>query len=72
MKYRLSKPARRLHCDACVLVKKTIEATSADLPANEACGAALGKPIDNSDNANSIVLLLGHGPFRFFAGGDLT
>lgn len=27
---------------------------------------------DNSDNARSIALLLSYGPFKFFAGGDIT
>lgn len=52
--------------------QKTIDPPSADAPTNPACGEALGRPVDNTDNANSIVLLLGFGPFRLFCGGDLT
>jgi beta-lactamase superfamily II metal-dependent hydrolase len=36
------------------------------------CAAATDKPVDTSDNANSVVMLLEQGPFRMFLGGDLT
>lgn len=36
------------------------------------CETISDKAVDQSDNANSVVLVMDYGPFRFFNGGDLT
>lgn len=40
--------------------------------ANQCCAANIEKPVDNSDNANSVVTLLQFGDFDFLDTGDLT
>jgi beta-lactamase superfamily II metal-dependent hydrolase len=41
-------------------------------PNQSNCQNLTQQPVDTSDNANSIVMLLEDGPFRMFLGGDLT
>jgi competence protein ComEC len=41
-------------------------------PGPDGCEKHPAKPVDTSDNANSIAVRLDYGEFRFFSGGDLT
>jgi competence protein ComEC len=55
----------------CLGARQKFIATT-DGTANECCAANVAKPVDNSDNANSVVTLLSYGDFDFLNTGDLT
>ncbi|HEX4132287.1 MAG TPA: MBL fold metallo-hydrolase [Pirellulales bacterium] len=55
----------------CLGARQQFIATSGSAE-NECCGANQSKPVDNTDNANSVVMLLSFGRFDFLDTGDLT
>ncbi len=69
----LQQPANGLKLTLrCLAAKQQFVPVPAGIGPNPLCSQGTTHAKDTSDNANSIVLVLDYGPFRFFDGADLT
>ena len=68
----LKQASAKLQLQCLVAQKKFIPAIPGAVANKQVCGEAKSKNRDGSDNANSVVVKLSFGKFRFFDAGDLT
>ncbi len=68
----LKQSSTKLQLECLVAQKKFIPAIPGSAANEQVCAEAKSKNRDGSDNANSVVVKLSFGKFRFFDAGDLT